>query len=367
MDQAQGRIRYLDGLRGLSILLVLIWHFYGPTYASYLPFGNRYGHLPIVRDGWVGVNMFFLISGYVIFVTLERCNGFADFIIRRWLRLFPAMLLISALIFLFDHSTHLTAPYSGSKWADFLPGLSFISPSFWHALFHIDLRSMDGVFWSLYVEVAFYVIFGLLYFGFGTRVAIAGLLALNIVTLSGRTVLSATGATPLVARSIEPFEWLGFNLFSWFASGALFASAGKSKSRLTFLLAIASGIFAALVFNSQFPLLLSNRIMLLSVVLIFAAAQRSPIVQKILTSKILIFLGFISYPLYLLHNDIGIALIAFASSVFPAIPVSILPPLIAVIVVGIAWIVARHIEPRLSIILVTIGRWLRGAGQLVKK
>jgi len=359
MHERPARIRYLDGLRGLSILLVLIWHFYGPTYAAYLPHGNQYSTLPIVRDGWAGVEMFFLISGYVILITLERCGGFVEFMLRRWLRLFPAMLLVSAAIFLFDHSTHLIAPYSGSKWVDLLPGLFFISPAFLHPLLHISLRSMDGVFWSLYVEVAFYITFGILYFRFGTKVAIIGLLVLYIITLSGRTVLSAMGATPLMMRGIEPLEWLGFNYFAWFASGALFAIARKSESKVTFALAIVIGLCAGLLYKSPFTLLLSNRVMLLSVVLIFAAAQVYPIVQKMLTGKALLFLGFISYPLYLIHNDIGIALIAFAAAEFSAIPTSILPIAVTIIVIGIAWLIARYGELRLSTTLSRVGRWLR--------
>jgi len=91
MQPSQARLRYLDGLRGIAIIAVMLWHFFGPTDAALLPYGDRYSHIPVLSSGWMGVELFFLISGFVIFMTIERCSGFCDFMLRRWLRLFPAM------------------------------------------------------------------------------------------------------------------------------------------------------------------------------------------------------------------------------------------------------------------------------------
>ncbi len=85
------RIGYLDGLRGLAIALVMAWHYTCAPHARYLPYGATLRGVPIIADGWIGVYLFFLISGYVVSLSLERSSGLGDFLWRRWLRLFPAM------------------------------------------------------------------------------------------------------------------------------------------------------------------------------------------------------------------------------------------------------------------------------------
>src|SRR5271156_873217 len=102
MMQSGGRIHFLDGLRGIAITGVLIYHGYGPAYAEFLPFGNRYRDIYPIRFGWVGVELFFLISGFVILMTLEKSRDLFDFAARRWFRLFPAMFVGSLIILAFD-------------------------------------------------------------------------------------------------------------------------------------------------------------------------------------------------------------------------------------------------------------------------
>lgn len=91
------RITHLDGLRGLAILLVVVYHLFA-RWAELVPWGDSTA-VPIVRTGYHGVELFFLISGFVILMTLERSPNLFSFAWRRWLRLFPAMLICSALIF----------------------------------------------------------------------------------------------------------------------------------------------------------------------------------------------------------------------------------------------------------------------------
>ena len=163
MHKGQERILYLDGLRGLAILLVLAWHYLGPVYAMHLPYGERYAWWPIVRQGWAGVNLFFLISGYVIFMTLERCTGFVDFMLRRWIRLFPALLIGSLLIYLCAYPMAAWMPGGAARPLDLIPGLTLVNPIYFARYLGLHVRSLDGAFWSLYVEAAFYIIIGLLY------------------------------------------------------------------------------------------------------------------------------------------------------------------------------------------------------------
>ena len=91
------RLAHLDGLRGLAIALVLLFHAYA-GWTGQVPYGAAYADIGVFKFGWLGVELFFLISGFVIFMTLDKTASFGVFLYKRWVRLFPAMLLASALI-----------------------------------------------------------------------------------------------------------------------------------------------------------------------------------------------------------------------------------------------------------------------------
>lgn len=95
---AKERIAHLDGFRGLAILLVISYHAFA-RWPKVTPWTTIYGTFPIFKFGWMGVQLFFVISGYVIFMTLERCTSLSEFIYKRWLRLFPAMLIGTIIVF----------------------------------------------------------------------------------------------------------------------------------------------------------------------------------------------------------------------------------------------------------------------------
>ena len=72
------RIEYLDGQRGLAILLVVLFHAYA-RWPERVPYHDAYANIPVFAYGWVGVELFFLVSGFVILMTLERCSSAGEF------------------------------------------------------------------------------------------------------------------------------------------------------------------------------------------------------------------------------------------------------------------------------------------------
>jgi len=90
----------LDGLRGVAILLVIAVHYLG-TYAEAEPEASLLFHL--ARGGWVGVDLFFALSGFLITAilirTVENENYYRNFYARRTLRIFPLYYVSLALIF----------------------------------------------------------------------------------------------------------------------------------------------------------------------------------------------------------------------------------------------------------------------------
>lgn len=324
----QQRIDYLDGLRGIAIISVLVFHAYVND-PAHLPFGDRFNVLPL-RLGWQGVELFFLISGFVIFMTLEKCSSLAQFAWRRWARLFPAMLVVSALIFSVEQR-HLK---------DLIPGITFVSPSLINSVTGIQTESLSGVFWSLYVEVTFYVIFGTLYFVAGPRWAIACIFALFSASIASSYATSGVAHSSLAWRLSAASRWIGFAHFGWFASGALFYLFIQQKSKPMLLAAVAAGVLAAL--TSDFAM--AEKVGLVLVVALFCAAITLQPLQECLSWKPLVFVGVVSYPLYLVHFFILKNYLWVAADALNWLPPTTWPLPLFLISLLIAWIVHKFIE-----------------------
>jgi peptidoglycan/LPS O-acetylase OafA/YrhL len=344
MASIGGRIDYLDGLRGVAILSVLFYHYCGPTYAAIL--GCDSGMFaPLVARGWVGVQLFFLISGFVILMTLEKCRAFGPFLYNRWLRLFPAMVIATVTLVLFNTVTDMPGPHPMRSGLDVIPGLIFVSPSILHAVTHLDIQSLDGVFWTLYTEMGFYVVFGAVYFMAGWRVAVCTIVILAVVTSAGDTVMAIMGVSQGLRRIIEPLGWMNMHLYGWFASGALFYKARQNKSAALFNGALVLGIATAMTQTNFIPFQWADRAILVLVVTLFATAQVSRSLQAALAGRIVMFFGSISYALYLLHNEIGVSLIGWGNMTLGGVPPVVVVGSVAAGAVAGAWGVTRYAEP----------------------
>ena len=180
-DEKPSRIEYLDGLRGLAISAVMLFHAYARWPGLY-PYGGGFVGNPLFDSGWDGVRLFFMISGFVILMTLRRSDSFWEFVFKRWLQLLPAMLICSVIIFFdrqffrrkatrnyFRFPTSFLASLSPARKTEIICGIGSRQRAW---------RALSGL---LYVEVKFYLIFGLVYFIFGQRAAIAAILCLFVM------------------------------------------------------------------------------------------------------------------------------------------------------------------------------------------
>lgn len=325
-----GRIQFLDGLRGIAIGSVVLFHAYG-SWPQWLPFGDRFIVAPF-RFGYIGVNLFFLISGFVILMTLERCGSLKEFAWRRWIRLFPTMLVASIIILAFDILIG-SGPLSDRQVIDLIPGLAFLSPYFIHALTGAQLQSMDDTFWSLYVEVSFYAVAGISFFVGGRRWVIWIVIAIFAASLG----ISIAG----IGKLAYVVEWMGFLWFGWFASGALFYIYFSSKTHASAVAALALGIFSAVVCNS---VSLPDQIALIVVVILFYLSLRFAMLQQLLSNRSLLFLGSISYPLYLVHNNIMVGLERDFAGRFPWVPDFLIPIAPICVVVALAFAILLFAE-----------------------
>jgi peptidoglycan/LPS O-acetylase OafA/YrhL len=347
-----GRIAHLDGLRGVAILGVIVFHAFA-RWPELVPYGQTYASFPLFAKGWLGVELFFMISGFVILMTLERCDTFGGFLYRRWLRLFPAMLFCSVLIFasapLFPER-----PAGAPTWPSLLPGLTLVQPWVWRHLFG-EFPELEGAFWSLFVEVKFYLLVGALYFLAGRKVAILGVVLLFAVSALLSSV--ALPAIPFARAAKTANELSDARLFGWFAVGALFYDYLRTGSARTFGAAAGVAILAAAALPDAS---IGSKAAAVGVAALFAASFADTRLQRICSHRAMLFVGFVSYPLYLLHENMTVAMIAKLGPIAPHVPGLLLPILPIACVVALSWFVARHVEPRLA-------RVIRGAVALRRR
>ena len=275
------RIKELDALRGLAALAVVFYHYT-------TQYDKMFGHstelswqLPY---GSFGVQLFFIISGFVIFLTLERAHKPMDFVVSRVSRLYPAywsaIILTSAIV-----------------WSFGLPGeerdltITLINFSMIQGIFEIP--DVDGVYWTLLYELIFYVIM-FTFFKWGNLKKVHWLISIGVIL---NIINSLTAAIPW---KIQLFLLLEYNHL--FGAGILFYLIKKegmqAKYSLPLLLCLAAqwcqgdmiSSFLVTTFFLVFLLFIYEKITFIAI---------SP----------LVWLGSISYSLYLIHQNIGYIII----------------------------------------------------------
>lgn len=158
---AGNRLGVLDGMRGIAILLVVWFHIWQiswlPAPAPWLQF--------IPETGFIGVSIFFFISGFVICYPFVRAHieggprpSWGHFAYRRALKIVPSYLLSIAIVYLIGYEH---VEQSGGVFRDLLTHLLFV-----HNWFATTYGSINGVLWTLAVEVQFYCAFPLISLAF---------------------------------------------------------------------------------------------------------------------------------------------------------------------------------------------------------
>lgn len=332
-----GRIQYLDGHRGIAILLVIFYHLFY-RWSELLPYGDSFSNI-VFNQGFLGVQLFFLISGFVILMTLEKTQSLSDFMYKRWLRLFPAMLICTVFI-LITSDFFSSRPAGDVNTLDIMPGLLFIEPNWLEKLTGVPFSSLEGAFWSLYVEFKFYLIAAFLYFVVKDKKLTFLLFALFLISVSSQ-FLNLHFDNKIIYIVYALSTHLSLSFFGWFASGAAFYLFYKYQHRKWLACGfIMAAISSFLLYRNDYQTMVSA----LVISLFFTLSFVTPIIQRFLQVRLLIFIGFISYPLYLLHENMMVSMTINISEKLPNLPM-IIPPLFAVcVVIGISTVISKYIE-----------------------
>jgi peptidoglycan/LPS O-acetylase OafA/YrhL len=134
----------------------------------------------------------------------------------------------------------------------------------------------------------------------------------------------------------------------WFATGALFYGYFRHRNAWNLCAAIIVGLFAARSLDGfKSPAMLFASIM----VMVLAMAIHNKNTQKILGNQYLVWVGFISYPLYLTHDSALVSMVVQLHQAAAWMPMYLLPILPIFVVVLIAWVIARYLEPNLRMLI----------------
>lgn len=288
MSSSSHRLVEVDALRGLAALAVVLFH-YTTRFSELYPTGDR----PAISfpGGHYGVNLFFIISGFVIFMTLEKTRQPMDFVVSRFSRLFPAYWVAILLTFSICHLLGLPGKLVGAETA--AANMLMV-----HGLLRVP--HVDGVYWTLEVELLFYCGMFLLYRLKRLHQIHQVLLGLLALRLTYHLLEQQLGISLpwIISRLLilQYIPWFGLGIAVYFATDRHGTGAWRLPAQ-TFVMAIAtlwvceSVLVAALGVGFAMAALL-------------AANGR----LSVLRFWPFVWLGTVSYPLYLLHENIGWAI-----------------------------------------------------------
>ena len=151
----------IDAFRGVAILSVMVFHYTvrwaPPDYGASNVYGYHFSYSPFLNLGALGVELFFVISGLVIAMTVERSRDAVDFIAKRMARLYPAFLVAMLLTFAVTHFA--SVPSFRTSFWDLPANLTMVPGEF-------RVRAVDGAYWSLAWELEFYFLVSIAFFFF---------------------------------------------------------------------------------------------------------------------------------------------------------------------------------------------------------
>lgn len=279
MDQSRVRVREIDALRGLAALAVMAYHYTASfliTHSGPLLTEFRYGSQCV----W----LFFAISGFVILMTAERTERVVDFAVGRFGRLYPAYWVAVIFSFLLiRYSGGLTIGRSNSR-LHALANLTMFQELF-------GIPDVDGSFWSLWVELTFYLLVGCLIAG--RQLQRLGWILLALVLVQAIIVLSESiRSLPMAAAAIRFFPVLKFS--EYFCLGVW--SYKLSRRWDWHFIPVFLCLLGCAAAKQQFIAFL-----IISGLFLGAAHGRMPW----LANRVFLYLGTISYSLYLLHQNLG--------------------------------------------------------------
>ena len=293
---------FLDGIRGIAILLVVLFH------------------IDFLKFGYLGVDIFFILSGFLITLVIDRNVKdnkftFLDFYKRRVFRIFPAAIVVVLLVFFVGYKTMF--------YNEFLELIHYIASIIKFQTNTLAMQNINyfdlGVkykplihYWSLAVELQFYIIMPIITYIFlkKRKYKILTFVLLLIIVSSLLYTSCNEGNTKIYYSTLSRiYEFasgsLIFALVTYFINNITLSDMKKKILEICSII-----LFFIFIYIIEFNLNLSIQLrsiivtVIISLLIISMFIKRNQFIGKILSNKILIFLGLISYSFYLIHYPV---------------------------------------------------------------
>lgn len=293
------RMFQIDLFRFVAAMFVLLYHY---TFRGYAADGLSKVNYPLLGEvfkyGYLGVNLFFMISGFVITLSLKDRSAF-DFIKLRFIRLYPAYWFCVSITFICIY-----------LWG----GTTFHVTSFQYlvnmTMFNgfVNIPHIDGVYWTLMFELKFYILIGI-FLLFRKRISIdVDMLIYSWLFLSLLYVPFHKAMFFRLLNSILIFEYS-----SYFIAGILFYKMYKYKKKkylffiiITFILSSYMSVSRlhqkAIYYNSSFSSEVVVGILFLSFFAMYLVSIKKIQFLNFFKMKKL---GALTYSMYLIHQVNG--------------------------------------------------------------
>jgi peptidoglycan/LPS O-acetylase OafA/YrhL len=295
------RLYQIDLFRFIAALLVVLFHY---TFRGFIANSSilEFPQLGFLfKYGYLGVNLFFLISGFVIYMSIENSN-LLDFVKSRIVRLYPAfwvcVSITAFVIYIFGNDV-----FSISI-KQYVANLTMLN-----GFFNVD--NIDGVYWTLLIEIKFYLIISFILFfnTIKTNYMTSFLTGWLIVSYSQFVINYDSLIVLKIIRKI-----LIFNFSSYFIAGIVLFNIFKEGQILKFtpillacyilsiLLAIKEATSLSLIVNTDF-----SKLVIISSLTTFYGLMFLMSINRLNFLNKSSFLGFglLTYPLYLIHQNVG--------------------------------------------------------------
>lgn len=293
------KIDFIQVWRGIAAFLVIYFHLSARVPPATL--GMDHGPSLIFYSGKIGVLIFFIISGYLIVQSLQYSRNLASFYAKRISRLWPLFILASIIIFTFIQFVDPpVVPDGPKKFYTDRPTVTDLAGNFFF-LADLGFTWVDGVFWSILVELKFYMWIGLL----------AALNRQNFVRIFGIAAILLSGLEFLVSLSDEAMFVLTRKALNglfiahylpFFAIGALMVT--RRNPALLALLVMLALVQAREEIISDVDFALAP-----TIVFVLALTAFVYLDKLLFGSRIFLTIGDYSYSWYLFHQVIGLSLI----------------------------------------------------------
>ncbi|WP_221764793.1 acyltransferase family protein [Methyloradius palustris] len=328
------RVNEIDILRFIAAMAVMIFHYSFRGFSEGNMTVMSYGYITAFsKYGFLGVELFFMISGFVILLSAKSEN-LSKFLISRVIRLYPAFWICCTLTFII--TVAIGAPRYHATFMQYLANMTMIS-GFSHVPY------IDGVYWSLLVEIKFYV-----------------LIALILALKKLRHIQLYITCWFILTVILQFFSFgkihnlLISDYATYFIAGSTFYLIyrdGISESKI--ILLISSWVLALfqsyklshllqITYKTEFDFLVISAVLTVFYIIMLMVSLRK---TGSIASHSWVTIGAITYPLYLIHQNIGYMIFNLA---YPYINLHVLFWTVVITITFFSYLINRFLESKLQ-------------------